>query len=151
VPEKKRVIRLLEEFKSKRAQFAVVVDEYGGTAGIVTMHDLLEEIVGEIRDRGQKGTLEEIIRIKDGEYLVPGKSEIWLLNEELGLNLTEELGRTLSGFIINVLGHFPKKYETLEHEGYLFRVLRVEHHRIVHVHVTKRSTEEKTSEEQRTE
>jgi putative hemolysin len=148
VPTKKKLISLLQEFKRKRSQFAVVVDEYGGTAGLVTMHDLLEEIVGEIRDRGQKGTLEEIIRIADGEFLVPGKTEIWILNEELGLNLPDDMGRTLSGFMINSLGHFPEQYETVDLGGYRFRVLRVEHRRIVHVHIKKISGDRTLSEEQ---
>ncbi len=114
VPETKRVSELLKEFQSHHLQMAIVVDEYGGTAGLVTMEDLLEEIVGEIKDEYDDAG-PSIRPQDDGAYLVDALAEIDTLNETLGINLPSDEYNTLGGFILWHLRRMPHKNETFEY------------------------------------
>ncbi len=137
VPEAKRVDELLQEMKRERVHIAIVVDEYGGTAGLVTLEDILEEIVGEIEDEYDRG--EELIKpIEGGGYLVAAKMSLEEVNEELGLNLPEELSDTLGGFVYQLKGGIPKEQESFRYEDYILEVARVSGHRVVSVKVKKR-------------
>jgi CBS domain containing-hemolysin-like protein len=135
VPETKLASELLSEFRRKRQKVAVVLDEYGGTAGLVTMGDLVTELVGEMpAELGQRAPA-PITRYPDGRVEVLGTMHVSEVNEELGLELPEEEDyETLAGFVLAELGRFPKKGERFERDGVAFvvseasdrRVLRVE-------------------------
>ncbi|HEY7133919.1 MAG TPA: hemolysin family protein [Acidimicrobiia bacterium] len=134
VPEQKRVAELLREMQQKQFHMAIVVDEYGGTAGLVTMEDLLEEIVGEIADEYDREE-PQLERISDTELRVPGRTAIDEVNEELDVELPDDEWDTVGGLLFNLLGHVPDEGETVSFQGLEFRAERVQGHRIVTVHV----------------
>ncbi len=124
VPETKKVNQLLREFQRNRVHMAIVVDEYGGTAGLVTMEDLIEEIVGEIEDEYDVGGGEKIEYFEDGDVLVDAGIDIGELNEKLNVDLSEREGvETLAGFVIDILGHVPSVGEIVEYEGLTIKVV----------------------------
>ncbi len=132
VPEQKRVAELLREMQSEQFHMAMVVDEHGGTAGLVTLEDLLEEIVGEITD--EYDTAEPgVERLRDGSLRVPGKLPIDDLSEELDMELPDTEWDTVGGLVFNLLGHVPDPGETVTFEGLRFRCERVQGRRIVSV------------------
>ena len=116
VPESKPINDLLRDFQSKKQQMAIVVDEYGGMAGIVTIEDILEEIVGEIHDEYDSPE-EEIEHLGNGTYLLEGSVEIDHLNDTLELGLPTEEGTTISGLILNRLEQIPAVGESLTVDG----------------------------------
>ncbi len=117
VPETKKVNELLQEFQRNRVHMAIVVDEYGGVAGLITLEDLIEEIVGEIEDEYDKGG-EKIEYLEGGEVLVDARIDIGELNEKLDIALPEEEGvETLAGFITSLLGRVPPAGEVIDYEG----------------------------------
>src|SRR3954451_10507914 len=134
VPESKRVAELMREMQKEKFHMAVVVDEYGGTAGVVTMEDLLEEIVGEITDEYD---IEEpqLERLDDGTLRVPGRTPIDEVNEELDAELPDEEWDTVGGLVFSTLGHVPAEGECLTFGGYEFCAERVQGRRIVSVTV----------------
>ncbi len=136
VPPKKGLTDLLSEFKKSRRHLAVVIDEYGGTAGIVTMHDLLEEIVGTIHESTKSRADEIFQELRHNEYLVPGKMEVSELNEHLPLALSEDMGRTVSGFITNTLGRIPKASDEIVLPNALFRIVKMGRNRVAVAHLT---------------
>jgi CBS domain containing-hemolysin-like protein len=132
VPESKRVAELMREMQKDKFHMAVVVDEYGGTAGVVTMEDLLEEIVGEITDEYD---IEEpqVERLADGRLRVPGRTPIDDVNEELDADLPHEEWDTVGGLVFSTLGHVPAEGECVVVGGYEFCAERVQRRRIVSV------------------
>jgi len=122
VPESKLVDELLDEMKEGRAGMAVVVDEYGGAVGVITLEDILEEVVGEIEDEYDKGA--KLWRKSgDGEFLIHPKIEIEMINDDLGLGIPESDDyETLSGFILSELGSIPKEGDKIKHKTYVFTV-----------------------------
>jgi CBS domain containing-hemolysin-like protein len=136
VPESKRVAELLREMQTEKFHMAIVVDEYGGTAGLVTMEDLLEEIVGEITDEYD---LPEpaVERLGDGTLRVPGRTPIDEVNELLGVDLPQEEWDTVGGLVFNTLGHVPIEGECLHVDGLEFCAERVQGRRIVSVIITR--------------
>ncbi len=120
--ETKRIAELFEEMRKKRSQIAVVVDEYGGTAGIVTMQDLVEEIFGDIGDEYDDDTY-DIQSIGGGEYIVDGLTKLGQINDILGTDLESEHYETIGGYVSGFLGRFPRKGETLEFDGLKANVL----------------------------
>jgi len=140
VTPKKKLTRLLREMQKKRTHLAIVVDEYGGTAGIVTLNTLLEEIVGEIKDvREAAHSRSEILRIGPDHYNVAGKTEVKELNENLGMELEEAVSRTLSGFVFNTLGHLPSEGEKFEKSGWQFRIIKMDGNRIQRIVIKKKT------------
>jgi CBS domain containing-hemolysin-like protein len=137
VPESKKIGELLREFQHEHSQMAVVVDEFGGTAGIVTIEDVLEEIVGEIYDEHDKAEP----RIKEssrGCYTVPAKMAIEELADLFDVDLPDqELYETLGGLVITHAGRVPQKDETIEFEGLRFRVLERTRTRVVTLEVSR--------------
>lgn len=124
VPETKQIHILLREFLQTHNHLAVVLDEYGGVTGIVTLEDILEEIVGEITDETDKMPRKEIQVMADGTVEVLGKTHIDELNEKFGLDLPEDGDfETIGGFLLTQLGHVPIHGEKLEYEGTQFLVL----------------------------
>ena len=129
VPETKRVPELLREFQRRQAQMAIVVDEYGGTAGLVTIEDLLEEIVGEIRDEYDVEA-EPIVEEPDGGFTFSAKINIAEVNERLGVQIKPEGFETLGGYLLSQLGRVPAVGETFGLDGLEVVVLEAERRRI---------------------
>ncbi|RMD85811.1 MAG: HlyC/CorC family transporter [Calditrichaeota bacterium] len=149
VPEQKKISELLKEFQKNRIHMALVVDEYGGIAGLVTLEDIIEEIVGEIQDEYDK-ELPMITRINETTFVVDGRMQLEELNEELHLNLPEESGvETISGFILNLMGSVPKEKEKVRYNGYLFTVEQVIKNRIKKVKIEKIPSEFNIEEKSR--
>jgi CBS domain containing-hemolysin-like protein len=121
VPESKKVNELLHEFRSAKVQFAIVVDEYGGTAGLITLEDVLEEIVGEIHDE-YDAEVKLLEKVGDGVWLVAGRADIGELNEQLGVAIPEEDFETLGGFISSLSGKVPEAGERLTYDNLEFTV-----------------------------
>jgi putative hemolysin len=145
VPEQKRVAELLREMQQKQFHMAMVIDEYGGTAGLVTMEDLLEEIVGEIADEYDRDE-PQLERLGDGELRVPGRTPIDDVNEELDVELPSDEWDTVGGLLFNLLGHVPEEGETVCFQGLEFRAERVQGHRIVSVYVRRKEPEQAEDE-----
>ncbi len=116
IPESRPINDLLRDFQSSKQQMAIVMDEYGGMSGIVTIEDILEEIVGEIHDEYDTPE-EEIQHLPDGTYLLEGVTEIDHINDELNLTLPTEEGTTISGLILNRLEEIPATGESLTVDG----------------------------------
>jgi len=132
VPESKRADALLQEFQAKRLQMAIVVDEYGGTAGLVTLEDLLEELVGEIADEYDEP--ERLIqRVDATTYRVAGKLPIEQLNAATGLKISNEGYDTVGGWVLDLFGRVPRRAERTETAELQLTVEKVERTRIVEV------------------
>ncbi len=110
--ENKRIADLFEDMRKKRLQMIVVADEYGGTAGIVTMQDLVEEIFGNIGDEYEE-IVDEIQQVAPGEYIIDGLTRLSVINDELGTDMESEHYETIGGFITGIIGRFPKKGEVV--------------------------------------
>jgi putative hemolysin len=136
VPENKRVAELLREMQRGKYSLAIVLDEYGGTAGLVTMEDLLEEIVGEIRDEHDEGEEEPIVRVGDGEFVVEAGTNIEDVNAALGISLPHEEFETIGGFTVGLFGRLPREGEDIDvGDGVKLRVDRTRNRRILTVRV----------------
>ena len=129
VPESKRVAELLREMRTQKFHMAIVVDEHGGTAGLVTLEDLLEEIVGEIVDEYDQ---EEpgVEPLPGGGIRAPGRTPIDEVNEALDAELPDTDWDTVGGLVFNLLGHVPEAGETVRCQGLEFHTERVEGRRI---------------------
>ena len=125
---------LLREFQATRQQLAVVVDEYGGTSGIVTLEDVLEEIVGEIQDEHQREA-PEVEREDGGAYVVVGNAHVDLLEELFGVEVGEDGFDSVAGLVLDRLGHLPRKGEKLTWQGIEMEVLETERRRLRRVRV----------------
>ncbi len=135
VPEQKKIDELLREFQKEHIHMAIVVDEYGGVSGLVTLEDVIEEIVGEIQDEYDK---EQPLykKVDEHTFLVDGKMPIEKLNEELHLNLPQEEDvETISGFILSLLGALPREKETVTYENKRFTVEKINRNRILRVRI----------------
>jgi magnesium and cobalt transporter len=131
IPEAKRLNVLLREFRVSRNHMAIVVDEYGGVAGLVTIEDVLEQIVGEIEDEYDfDETAGNIVLDNSGRYRVKAITEIADFNEAFGSHFADEDYDTVGGLIIHRLGRLPKRNETLTIDGIHFQVLRADSRRI---------------------
>jgi len=141
VPENKKIDDLLEEFRTTKTHLAVVVDEFGGTSGIVTMEDILEEIVGEISDEYDEED-SKVIRLADGSYVFDAKILLTDFFRATGLDsksfgkLTDEVD-TLAGLILEIKGDFPEKKEVIKYQSYTFQILEMDKKRILKVKFTK--------------
>jgi len=134
IPETMRILELLKELQHSKQKFAIVVDEFGGVSGVVTMEDLIEEIVGEIKDEYDED-IEQIIKEKDF-YIVKGDTDIIELSETLNFEITnEEDYQTVSGLINYKLGKIPTKNESISINGYIFEVIEIENNRIKKVKI----------------
>jgi len=132
VPESKRVAELLREMQTEKFHMAIVVDEYGGTSGLVTMEDLLEEIVGEITDEYDEDE-PQVERLGEGTLRVPGRTPIDEVNELLDVELPQDEWDTVGGLVFNTLGHVPSEGECCIVTGLEFCAERVQGRRIVSV------------------
>jgi CBS domain containing-hemolysin-like protein len=137
IPDSMSVSALFREFRSRNERMAVVVDEYGGTAGIVTLEDVLGEIVGEVVDEDRDLTL--LAARRDGSVTVSGQIALDDLNAKAGLALPEEEFQTLSGLLVNQLGRVPYPGEEMVLPGVVFQVLDADHRRIYRLAMKKSS------------
>jgi CBS domain containing-hemolysin-like protein len=129
VPESKRIDDLLRELRRRRVHIAVVVDEYGGVSGIVCMEDIIEEIVGDIQDEFDNER-EDILQIGDGVYLCDARVNLDDLAEELHIVLPTDDFDTLGGFVFDLFGKIPVKYEKASYDGHDFIIQDMEGHKI---------------------
>jgi putative hemolysin len=139
VPETKKVPYLLQEFQRDRVQSAIVVDEYGGTAGLVTFEDLIEEIVGEIRDEYDVET-EPVVDEGDGVFVVSGKADVSVLEQQFGVAVERAGFDSVGGYLLATLGRVPTKGERVDVDGLAVEVLDAERRRVTRVRVQKRAT-----------
>lgn len=131
IPESKRLNILLKEFRSNRNHIAIVVDEYGGVAGMVTIEDVLEQIVGDIEDEYDYDEDEDnIIQNADGHYRVKALTEIVDFNEIIGTKLSNEEFSTIGGLVVHQFGRLPKRDDEITLSGLRFRVLRADSRRL---------------------
>jgi putative hemolysin len=137
VPETKRVPELLRELQRNRVQIAIVVDEYGGTAGLVTLEDLIEEIVGEIRDEYDT-EVEPVVDEGSGVFVFNGKAHVEELADRLRVDIQGEGFETVGGFLLAHLGRVPQVGETFEVDGLAVEVLEAERRRINRVRIRRR-------------
>jgi putative hemolysin len=146
VPETKRVPELLKEFQRKQVQIAIVVDEYGGTAGLVTIEDLLEEIVGEIRDEYDVET-EPVVDEGHGSFVFSAKVSIDEFRDRLDVEIEDDGFETVGGYLLTRVGRVPAVGETFEIDGLTIEVLEAERRRIHKVRVRKAAPEPSPVEE----
>jgi CBS domain containing-hemolysin-like protein len=137
VPESKRVSELLKEMQRRQTQMAIVVDEYGGTAGLVSVEDLLEEIVGEIRDEYDVES-ETVTDEGNGSFVFSGKVSVDEVRERLNIEIEREGFETVGGYLLSHLGRMPYVGETIEVGDLAFEVLEVERRRITKVRARRR-------------
>jgi CBS domain containing-hemolysin-like protein len=135
VPETKKSFELLNEFLNRQVTIAIVIDEFGGTAGIVTMEDIFEEMFGEIRDEYD---IDEDIckKISDNSYIISGKVEIDYINENFNLSIPAGDYETIAGFITNRIVRIPLQGETVSFDGFTFFIVRANQIRIDIVRLT---------------
>ncbi len=130
IPESKRLNVLLKEFRASRNHMAVVVDEYGGVSGLVTIEDVLEQIVGEIEDEHDYDEGLDIIRTNDGSYAIKALTPINDFNETFGTHFDDEDFDTVGGLVLSQFGHMPKRGETIALDRCRFTVVRADNRRI---------------------
>ena len=136
VPETIRTAELLENMRREHIHIAIIVDEYGGVAGLVTMEDILEQIVGEIQDEYDQET-PEIQKLEDGSYLVQGGISLEDLSEALGTEFESDDAESLGGLVLTLSGSFPEAGEIFEYRGWRIKVEALEDHRITLLNLSK--------------
>lgn len=148
VPDSKMIDQLFYELKAEKTHIAIVIDEYGGTAGIVTMEDLIEEIVGEVFDEYDDIPV-GYRKIGEGQYLMDGSIELDEVEKILDIDLPVDEYDTLNGFIVSKLGRLPEEDDrsSVEDEGYRFRILKVDEKVIEQVKVEKLEEKEEKDED----
>jgi len=139
VPETKRIDDLLREMQRSRNHMAVVVDEYGGSTGVVTLEDILEEIVGEIQDEHDRAPA-SVERLPDGSYLVTARTNLEELNEALDWTLPKRDYETVAGLVLATLHRIPRRGEVFQVDGYTITVLEADERHVTAVKITPRVT-----------
>ncbi|MFN3466489.1 MAG: hemolysin family protein [Candidatus Brocadiales bacterium] len=129
VPESKNIESLLREFRREHQQMAIVVDEYGGTAGLITLEDILEEVVGEIHDETERPE-EPIRKVADNRYVVHGSLSLRDWSETFGIELESDEADTVGGFVVSLLGRIPQKEDSVSYQNIVFIVDEVKRRRI---------------------
>jgi CBS domain containing-hemolysin-like protein len=129
VPVSKHIDDLLRELRRKKTHIAVVVDEYGGVSGIVSMEDIIEEIIGDIQDEFDHET-EDVVKLGEGLWLCDARVNLGFLAEETGLELPVDDFDTLGGFVFDLFGKIPVKNEKIEYKDYNFIIQEMDGHKI---------------------
>jgi len=137
VPETKSVRQLLEEMQNARVQIAMVIDEYGGVAGLVTLEDIVEEFLGEIEDMDQAESIGNIVQLEDGSYLIDGSVEIRRVELLYGAELEADDFKTVAGLVITEMGHVPAAGERLDFKGFEFEVVDADGKRVNQIKLRK--------------
>jgi CBS domain containing-hemolysin-like protein len=133
VPESRFVLDVLADMRRDRRAFAIVVDEYGGVAGVLTVKDLLAALVGDLRDEFDPGGEPEIVRVDGTRWLVDGGASIDDVRDQLGVDVPEGDYVTLGGFLFDAFGHIPEEVEKLTHDGWELRVVEMDKRRVAKV------------------
>ena len=136
VPESKRVDRLLKEFRQERYHMAIVVDEFGGVSGLVTIEDILEEIVGDIEDEFDEEEDADIRKLSKHTYAVKALTTIEEFNETFGSRFSDEEVDTVGGLVMTAFGHLPTRGEIVEIDGFNFKVTAADNRRVIQLQVT---------------
>ena len=136
IPESKRLNILLNEFKASRNHIAIVIDEHSNISGLVTLEDLIEEIIGEIDDEHDVSSKELIIQQSNNKYIIDTLLSLDVFNEKFDCNFIDKDIETIGGFLVNKFEKVPKKQETLETEGFLFTVLSADSKKINRIQLT---------------
>lgn len=144
--EFKKAAELMVEMRKTLNNIVIVLDEYGATAGLITLEDMLEEIVGEIRDEYDEDEEETVVELGPGEYRVDASMKLGDLNDRLGLKLESEDYDSLGGLVIGLLDHLPEEGEEVTHEGLRMVVEHMDKNRIETIHLFLLNQEEKTDE-----
>ena len=153
VPESKNIDSLFRDLQRTRNNIAILIDEYGGFSGIVTMEDIIEEIVGEIEDEYDEEE-SEIEKVDDQIYIISGFTSLDDINEEIGTNLESENSETIGGFLIDILGEIPdddeREQRVIEYGNLVFKILSVKERRIekVELFILPEETEEQETDEE---
>lgn len=137
VPEFMPLQKLLRQFLAKRSHFAVVFDEYGGAVGIVTLDNVVGELVGEIKDEFDLEQVKDFVRINDEEFVVQGQVVLYELKELADLELENAEVSTIGGYVVQLLGHLPKQGEQVQIDGYLVTITQTDGRRILQLHFKK--------------
>ena len=137
IPESKRLNVLLKEFREKRYHMAVIIDEYGGISGLVTIEDILEEIVGEIEDETDDDDDDFIRRVSEEDYIIKALTPIEDFNKYFDADFDDADFDTIGGIITHAFGHMPARNEVVEIQGYRFRILYADNRQIHLVRLTK--------------
>lgn len=137
VPESKSVRELLKDMQKAKVQIAMVIDEYGGVAGLVTVEDIIEELLGETADLDEVAPVGEIVRMDDGSYLIDGSVEIRRVELLYGADVEADDFKTIAGLIIRELGHVPATGEKLDFKGLEFEVMDADSKRVNRVRLRK--------------
>jgi len=145
VPEMMELEKLLKLFLSKHAHLAMVIDEFGGTVGMVTMENVLEEVVGDIQDEFDTDK-EEFRKIDENEFSVAGSLGLYELNDATGLELESADVSTIGGYVTHLLGHLPKQGEQVKIDNYLVTITQTDGRRVNQLHFEKVSEKSKSSE-----
>ncbi len=135
VPESEKIHKLLSDLQKKSIQMAIVTDEYGATVGLVTMEDILEEIVGEIVDEYDKET-ELIVKLSENKYKINGMLRIEEANDRLGLKIESDKIDTMGGFVTLLLQKIPSEREEIAHQNVTFKILKMDKNRIKEIEIT---------------
>ncbi|KMV73762.1 magnesium/cobalt efflux protein CorC, partial [bacteria symbiont BFo2 of Frankliniella occidentalis] len=135
VPESKRVDRMLKEFRSQRYHMAIVIDEFGGVAGLVTIEDILELIVGEIEDEYDDVEDADVRQLNRHTYTVRALMSIDDFNQQFDTNFSDDEVDTVGGLVMQSFGHLPARGESITIDGYQFKVAVADRRRIIQVHV----------------
>lgn len=136
VPESKRVDRMLKEFRSERFHMAVVVDEFGAVSGLVTIEDILEQIVGDIEDEFDEAEIEPIRQLSQHTYAVLALTDIERFNQQFATQFDDEEVDTVGGLVMQAFGHLPKRGEQIELDGVIFKVTSADSRRLIQLRVT---------------
>ena len=136
VPDTMSVNALFKRFQEEQAQIAIVIDEYGGTSGLVTLEDILEELVGEIQDEFDINDISEIKKISDTVYSVDGKVTIDRINKLLNINIETKV-ETIGGLFSLEYGSLPEAGEKITHDGYEFTIIKSNNKRVLRVKIEK--------------
>lgn len=136
VPESKRVDRMLKEFRSERFHMAVVVDEFGAVSGLVTIEDILEQIVGDIEDEFDEAEIEPIRQLSQHTYAVLALTDIERFNQQFATDFDDEEVDTVGGLVLQAFGHLPKRGEQIELNGVIFKVTSADSRRLIQLRVT---------------
>ena len=127
IPESKRLSVLLRDFREHRNHIAIVVDEYGGVAGILTIEDVLEQIVGDIEDEHDTDDIEDnIIKVSESKFRIRGITELEQVNDALGTSFHDDDNDTLAGFILKNIGRVPHKGESIKIQNIIFEIQRAD-------------------------
>ncbi|OQY37507.1 MAG: magnesium/cobalt efflux protein [Spirochaetaceae bacterium 4572_7] len=137
VPESKKLDSLLREFKRLHVHIAIAVDEYGGISGIVSMEDIIEEIVGDIQDEFDNET-EDIVKIDDNAWLCDARTDIDEINDKLELEIEVNDIETIGGYVFNLIGDIPVKFEKIETSELTIIITEVDGHKIKRVKLVKK-------------